>query len=224
MTGPGPVGSTVLLADPHRIVREGLRRLLDEDGDMSVSAEAATGHQVLEQLRRHPVDVALVELNLPGLGGLDLIRRLRAEWPALGVLVLTVHAEEQYALRAFRAGAQGYLSKDCAPEELLGALRKVAGGGAYLSPALAERLAVELTGLHEAPAHTLLSDREFEVFRMIVAGLRLTEIAERLHLSVKTVSTHKSRILEKMKLDSTAALVRYGVQHGLFVEDTEPRR
>lgn len=212
----------LLLAEPHRIVREGLKRLLADEPGFAVVAEAATGHQVLEQLRRQGADLALIELNLPGLGGIDLVRRLRSEWPTLGVLVLTLQGEEQYALRAFRAGAQGFLNKDCSPEELLTALRKVAAGGAYLSPALAERLAIGLSGLNEAPPHTLLSDREFEVFRLIVEGRRLTDIADTLHLSVKTVSTHKSRILEKMKLDSAAALVRYGVQQGLF-EEPRPR-
>lgn len=207
---------TLLLVDDHRLVREGLRRVLDACDDIRVTGEADSGHAALEAARRAHFDLVVTDLTMPGLSGIDLVRRFKSEFPTLPVLVLTMHAEEQYALRAFRAGANGYMTKDCATDQLVGAVRKVASGGAYVSPALAERLAIELNGLREAPLHTLLSDREFEIFRLIVAGKRLTDIAEMLHLSVKTVSTHKSRILEKMHLDSAAALIRYGLTHKLF--------
>nr|WP_297355799.1 response regulator transcription factor [uncultured Caldimonas sp.] len=206
----------LLLVDDHRLVREGLRRVLESCDDIRVAGEAESGHEALEVARREPLDVVVTDLTMPGLSGIDLIRRFKAEFPELPLLVLTMHAEEQYALRAFRAGANGYMTKDCATDQLVGAVRKVAAGGAYVSPALAERLAIELNGLRDAPLHTLLSDREFEVFRLIVAGKRLTEIADMLHLSVKTVSTHKTRILEKMHLDNAAALIKYGLTHKLF--------
>ncbi len=210
---------SLLLVDDHRLVREGLRRVLEACADIRVTGEADSGHAALEAARQAQFDLVVTDLTMPGLSGIDLVRRFKTEFPALPVLVLTMHAEEQYALRAFRAGANGYMTKDCATDQLVGAVRKVASGGAYVSPALAERIAIELNGLREAPLHTLLSDREFEVFRLIVAGKRLTDIADALHLSVKTVSTHKSRILEKMHLDSTAALIRYGLTHRLFEDN-----
>lgn len=208
----------VLIADDHSIVREGLKRILLAAGDVAVVAEADNGHKALQGVREHKPQVIIVDLSMPGLGGMDLIHRLRSEFAQLAVLVLTVHAEEQYAMRAFRSGANGYLTKDSAAEELVTAVRKVVNGGVYLSPALAERMALEINGLRETPTHTSLTNREFEVFRLIVAGKRLTEIGDALHLSVKTVSTHKSRIMEKMGLDSTAALVKYGIKHRLFDE------
>lgn len=207
---------SVVLADDHQLIREGLRRLLETTPGMRVVAEAGTGHQALEVLRAHAVDVAVLDLSMPGMPGIDLIRRVKTEFPQVAVLVLTMHAEEQYAMRAFRCGASGYLTKDSAGSELVAAIRKVAGGGGYVTPALAERLAIGLNNSRQAPAHASLSDREFEVFRQIVAGRRLTDIAADLSLSVKTISTHKTRILEKMALDSTAALIKYGVEHRLF--------
>jgi len=207
---------SVALADDHQLMREGLRRLLEATPGMHVAGEAANGHEALELLRRVPVDVAVLDLSMPGMTGMELIRRVKTEYPQVAVLVLTMHAEEQYAMRAFRCGASGYLTKDSAGDELVQAIRKVARGGGYVTSALAERLAMGLSTLREAPRHASLTDREFEIFRRIVAGQRLTEIAEQLHLSVKTVSTHKSRVLEKMGLDSTAALIRYGLENRLF--------
>jgi DNA-binding NarL/FixJ family response regulator len=209
----------LLLVDDHRLVREGLRRVLESCDDIRVAGEAESGHEALDVARRERLDMVVTDLTMPGLSGIDLVRRFKSEFPSLPLLVLTMHAEEQYALRAFRAGANGYMTKDCAADQLVGAVRKVAAGGAYVSPSLAERLAIELNGLREAPVHTLLSDREFEVFRLIVAGKRLTEIADMLHLSVKTVSTHKTRVLEKMHLDNTAGLIKYGLTHKLFDDD-----
>jgi DNA-binding NarL/FixJ family response regulator len=212
-----PLQISVVLADDHQLMREGLRRLLEGVQGIHVVAEACSGHEVLQILSQHPVDVAVLDLSMPGMPGMELIRRVKTDFPQVAVLVLTMHAEEQYALRAFRSGASGYLTKDSAAEELVQAIRKVASGGGYVTAALAERLAIGLNTMRDgALPHASLSDREFEVFRHIVAGQRMSEIADTLHLSIKTVSTHKTRILEKMGLDSTAALIRYALEHRLF--------
>jgi DNA-binding NarL/FixJ family response regulator len=210
----------LLLVDDHTIVREGLKRILEPIADSWTITEAGTGFQALEFLRRQHFDLAIVDLSMPGMNGLDLIRRIKAEWPATAVLVLSMHAEEQYALRAFKAGANGYVTKDGASAELVNAVRKVAAGGAYVSAGLAERVIQQLNGTVEVPRHAELSDRELEVLQRIVAGERLTDIAEALHLSVKTVSTHKSRIQEKLQLPSNAALIRYGLEHQLDKADS----
>ena len=209
------MGPALLLVDDHTIVREGLRRILEAQGDGWQITEAGSGFQALECLRRQPIDVAIVDLSMPGMSGLELIKRIRAEHPKVRLLVLSMHAEDQYALRAFRAGAHGYVTKDTAPAELAVAVGKVAAGGAYITASLAERVVQQLNGAAQAPLHTQLSDRELEVLQRIVAGQRPTEIAAALHLSVKTVSTHKSRIQEKLQLPSTAALIRYGLEQQL---------
>jgi DNA-binding NarL/FixJ family response regulator len=214
-TLPGTGPSTVLLVDDHTIVREGLKRILETAADDWEITEAGSGFQALECLRRAAFRIAIVDLSMPGMSGLELIKRIRAEFPDVVVLVLSMHAEEQYALRAFRAGANGYVTKDSASAELVAAVRKVATGGAYVSASLAERVVQQLNGAALAPRHTQLSDRELEVLQRIVAGQRPTEIAEALHLSVKTISTHKSRIQEKLHLPNTAALIRYGLEHQL---------
>jgi DNA-binding NarL/FixJ family response regulator len=205
----------ILIVDDHAIVREGLVRILEGTGCGWQVAEATSGLQALEWLRRHDATLAIVDLSMPGLPGLELIRRLKTEFPKLRVLVLSMHAEEQYALRAFHAGAHGYVTKDRAPSELVAAVLKVSGGGAYVTASLAEQVVQQLNGASAAPRHAQLSDRELEVLRRIVAGQRLSDIAEALHLSIKTVSTHKRRILDKLMLPSMAALIRYGMEHGL---------
>jgi DNA-binding NarL/FixJ family response regulator len=205
----------LLLVDDHTIVREGLKRILEPMADDWQVTEAGTGFQALECLRHQRFDLAIVDLSMPGMNGLDLIRRIKAEWASVSVLVLSMHAEEQYALRAFKAGANGYVTKDSAATELVAAVRKVAAGGAYVSAGLAERVVQQLNGVVNVPRHSELSDRELEVLQRIVDGQRLTQIAEALHLSVKTVSTHKSRILEKLQLPNTAALIRYGFENQL---------
>jgi DNA-binding NarL/FixJ family response regulator len=167
------------------------------------------------------VDVLVTDLSMPGMPVMDLIRRVKSEFPEVAVLVLTMHAEEHFATRAFRCGAHGYLTKDSAGELLVSAIRKVAQGGMYVTAAMAERLAIGLRHDSTAPVHDALSNRELEICRRIVAGMRLTDIANELHLSIKTVSTHKARILEKLGLDGIASLVRYGMQHGLC-DQTEP--
>lgn len=209
----------ILIVDDHAIVREGLKRVLESTASSWTVTEADGGFEALDLLRRQRFDLAIVDLSMPGMNGLELLRRARAEFPRLMLLILSMHAEEQYAMRAFKSGANGYLTKDSAPRELAAAVRKVASGGAYVSSALAERMVLHLNGAQEAPAHVHLSDRELDVLRRLTAGERPTEIAQALHLSVKTVSTHKSRIQSKLQLPTTAALIRYGVAHGLAADD-----
>ena len=204
----------VLLADDHTLVREGLRQLLGATADIRVEGEAANGDEALALVRANDYDLAVLDMSMPGLSGIELIKRLRLEKPRLRLLVLSMHAEQQYPLRALKAGASGYLTKDSASAQLASVIRKVAGGGVHISEAAAAQL-VGATNDGDALPHTRLSDREFEVFRLLVAGEGPTGIAERLHLSVKTVSTHKTRILEKMGVASTADLVRYAVENGL---------
>ena len=205
----------ILIVDDHAIVREGLVRILEGTGRGWQVAEAASGLQALEWLRRNDAGLAIVDLSMPGLPGLELIRRLKSEFPCLRVLVLSMHAEEQYALRAFQAGAHGYVTKDRAPAELVDAVSKVAGGGAYVTASLAEQVVQQLSGATGVPRHAHLSDRELDVLRRIVGGQSLSSIAQALYLSIKTVSTHKRRIQDKLQLPTTAALIRYGLEHGL---------
>lgn len=208
----------ILIVDDHTIVREGLARILASAGDAWTVNEASSGLQALEWLRREPTDLAIVDLSMPGMNGLELIRRMQSEFGKVARLVLSMHAEEQYALRAFKAGANGYLTKDGASSELVTAVRKVASGGAYVTASLAERVVLQLNHQTSAARHTRLSDRELDVLRRLVAGQRPTDIAQALHLSVKTISTHKARIQEKLQLPTLADLIRYGMEHGLHVD------
>jgi DNA-binding NarL/FixJ family response regulator len=210
----------LLLVDDHTIVREGIKRILQPVAGEWVVSEAGTGFQALDCLRRERYAVAIVDLSMPGMTGLELIRRIKAEHASVAVVVLSMHAEEQYAMRAFKAGASGYLTKDSAAAELIAAVRKVAAGGSYVTASLAERVVQQLSGMAPAPRHAELSDRELDVLQRIVAGERLTDIAEALHLSVKTVSTHKTRIQEKLQLPSMAALIRYGLEQQLEKQDS----
>lgn len=206
-----PTMIRILLCDDHKIVRDGLKRILAATADLEVAAEASSGDEALALVKANDYDVAMVDMSMPGLSGLDLIKRLKIEKPALKLLVLSMHGEQQYAARALKAGASGYLNKDSAGEQLVVALRKVAAGGVHITDAAAASL-LQASG---KPPHETLSDREFEVMRLLVEGLGPTDIGERLHLSVKTVSTHKTRILEKLGLGSTAELVRYAMEHKL---------
>lgn len=215
MSDGGAAALRLLIVDDHAIVREGLKRVLESTAAGWQVAEAEGGFQALDLLRHQAFDLAIIDLSMPDMSGLELLRRIRLDHPPLKVLVLSMHAEEQYAVRAFRAGANGYVTKDSAARELAAAVRKVAGGGAYVSSLLAESLVLHLNGALDTPAHAHLSDRELEVFRRLVAGERPTDIARALHLSVKTVSTHKSRIQAKLALPTTAALIRYGVEQGV---------
>jgi DNA-binding NarL/FixJ family response regulator len=219
-------GWRILLVDDHLLVREGLRRILESSGEPWVVTEASSGFHALDRLRQESFDLVSIDLSMPGLSGLELTRRIKAEFPHLPILVLSMHAEEGYALRAFQAGAGGYLTKDAAPAELLSAMRKVATGGTYVTPSLAERVVRQLNGTVDVAPHSRLSDRELDILRRMVRGQRLTDIAHGLNLSIKTVSTHKSRIQEKLKLPGTAALIRYGMDHRLHLGpddvDVEP--
>lgn len=207
----------VLLADDHGLVREGLRGILAKGADIEVAAEAATGDEVLALVRKREFDLALLDLSMPGLSGLALIKRLKVERPKLRILVLSMHGEAQYAARALKAGASGYLTKDSAAAQLLGAIRKIAAGGVQISEtAAAQLIGASPTG--DTPLHEALSDREYEVLRQIVAGRTVTDIADALSVSVKTISTHKARILQKLNLAGTADLVRYAIEHGLTDE------
>lgn len=213
----------ILIIDDHAVVREGLRRILEAaERDWSIT-EAGTALQALEIMRHDTFDLAIVDLSMPGMNGLEFLRRARPEYPRMRVLVLSMHAEEQYAMRAFKAGASGYVTKDCASKELAGAVRKVNEGSPYVSSNLAERMVLQLSGGVEASRHSELSNRELDVLKRLVAGQRPTEIARTLHLSVKTISTHKRRILERLDLPNLAALVRYGLHHGLGPDEPGAR-
>jgi DNA-binding NarL/FixJ family response regulator len=205
----------VLIADDHPIVRRGLRDILEEESDIQVIAEAGDGRQALERIERDDPDVVVLDLNMPPPGGLEVLERLRRARSSTPVLVLSVHPEEQYAVRALKSGAAGYLSKDAAPTELVSAVRRVHGGGRYVSPAVAERLALAVTGDVRPVPHEALSAREFQVLRMIGSGMTVSEIGRELCLSAKTVSTYRARILEKMQLQTTADLIRYVVEQQL---------
>jgi len=204
----------VLIADDHQIVRDGLKRILAATPDIEVSAEAASGDEALALTRANDYDLALLDMSMPGLSGIELVKRLKSEKPKMKLLVLSMHGEQQYAARALKAGASGYLTKDSAAQQLVGAIRKVAGGGLHISEAAAASLVAGTAG--EGAPHTRLSDREYQVFRLLASGKGPGEIAEQLHLSIKTVSTHKTRILEKMQLGGTAELVRYALEHQLL--------
>jgi DNA-binding NarL/FixJ family response regulator len=201
----------VLLTEDHKIVRDGLKGILAATNDITVAGEAADGNEALALVKANDYDVAMLDMSMPGLSGIDLIKRLKVEKPALRVLVLSMHGEQQYAARALKAGASGYLTKDSAAEQLVGAIRKIAAGGVHIS----EAAAAGLVAAQQSP-HQALSDREFEVLRLLATGLSPTDIGERLHLSVKTVSTHKANVLDKLGLGSTAELVRYALEHKLL--------
>ena len=211
----------IVIADDHAIVREGLKRIVAAGEDMEVLAEAAEGAQVMQRVRELEFDVLVLDLSMPGRSGMELIRLAKAEKPRLRILVLSMHQELQYAVRAIKAGASGYLTKESAPGELVLALRKIAGGGAYVTSEVAEQLALgAMPGGSEAP-HEALSPREFEVFRQLAAGMSVTAIAGRLNVSVKTVSTHKANLMQKLSLQNQSELVRYAIRHGL-AEPLEP--
>lgn len=204
----------VLVVDDHVVVRDGLKRILAASTDLQVAGEAGDGDQALALARANHYDVVVLDMSMPGLAGLDLIKRLKIEKPALRILVLSMHGEQQYAARALKAGASAYLNKDSAAEQLLVALRKIAAGGVHLSDATAAQLITANAG--DGPPHARLSDREFEIFKLLAAGSSPGEIAKRLHLSVKTVSTHKTNVQIKLGLAGTAELVRYALEHKLL--------
>ena len=205
----------VFVADDHDVVRRGLEQIVATQSGWEVAGEARRADDVLPGLRSIPVDVVILDISMGGRSGIDVLGHIRAELPALPVLVLSMHAEEQYATRCLRAGASGYLQKDSSPEEIIAAVERVAGGRRYVSDALAGTLAEEATREILAP-HERLSDREFEVFRLLAEGMSATDIAESLHLSVKTVSTYRTRILEKTGFHSNADIIAYAMRAGLL--------
>lgn len=204
----------ILIADDHAIMRGGLKQLIEFDPRLQVVAEAENGSQVLEQLRSTAVDLLLLDMSMPGLSGADLITRITAHHANLPILVLSMHNEAQIAQRALKAGANGYLTKDHNPETLLAAIHKVAAGGRYLDPRIAEQLAFASSTPQEGALHHL-SDREFEILRLLARGLSVNEIAERLVISNKTVSTHKTRLMEKMGFNNNAEIIKFAVAQGL---------
>ncbi len=205
----------VLIADDHAIVRQGLKQILSETEDMLVTGEADDGAEALGLARQQPWDVFLLDVSMPNRNGIDTLKQLKKEFPRLPVLILSMHPEEQYAVRALKAGASGYLTKQSAPEQLVNAIRQVASGKKYLSPAVAQQLADAISEDTEKSPHERITDREYQVLKLIAAGKTLTQIAETLNLGVATVSTYRARLLEKMGLRSTAELIRYGLEHGL---------
>jgi DNA-binding NarL/FixJ family response regulator len=205
----------ILIADDHSIVRQGLKQIVSECPGMVVAGEAESGQEVLELVRERDFDVAIVDIAMPGRGGLEILKDLKAEKPSMKVMVLSMYSEEQYAIRSLRDGASAYLTKGSAPDELVQAIRAVAEGKRYITPAVAERMATYIEADSEHPAHESLSDRELQVLVLLGSGRSVGDIAGELSLSVKTISTYRARILEKTGMQTTGQLIKYAVQHNL---------
>lgn len=205
----------VLVAEDHTIVREGIKQLIGMAGDLSVVGEACNGEQLLENLRQTACEVVLLDLSMPGVSGLEAISRIRAMDRPPAILVLSMHDEAQMAARALKVGAAGYATKDSDPALLLTAIRRVAGGGRYIDPDLADRMVFEVGLTDSRPPHSTLSEREFSVFERLVQGANVNEIAQQMALSNKTISTHKARLMQKLNVNSMADLVRYALEHKL---------
>lgn len=210
----------LVIADDHTIMREGLKRILNGAENIEVVGEAVNGFEVLAKVREGGFDLLLLDLSMPGRSGIELIRQIKSEAPKLPILVLTMHEEEQYAVRTIRAGARGYLTKESAGTQLLSAIARVASGRPYISAEVAEQLALEIMEPHDSLPHERLSNRELEIFKLLVHGKSITEIADSLHLSVKTISTHKTRMLQKMRMHSLAELVQYAVAQNMISTPT----
>lgn len=206
----------LLIADDHTILREGLKQLLALDDDLRVVAEAENGVIAMERLRQDDIDLLLLDMNMPGLSGEDLVARIHAHYPEQKILVLSMHNEPQIAQRTLRAGAGGYLCKVCSPETLLGAIRRVAAGARFIDPEIAEHIALEASGLKQRPHHDTLTEREFQILRLFARGASVGQIADTLTISSKTVSTHKARLMEKMGFSSNAEIVRYAISQRLI--------
>jgi len=205
----------IIIADDHPIVRAGMKQIISEAADMRVADEAGDGRQLLHKIRTENFDVVILDITMPHIDGLDVLKQLKIEKPKLPVIILSIHPESQYALRVLKAGASGYVTKTSAPDELITAIRKVNRGGKYISASVAEKLAFQLEAEFEEMPHEALSDREYQVLCMLASGKTVTEIADELALSVKTVSTYRSRILEKMNMKNNAELIHYAVQNKL---------
>ncbi|MBP8979857.1 MAG: response regulator transcription factor [Syntrophobacterales bacterium] len=205
----------ILIADDHPIVRAGFKLVISDTQDMTVADEAGNGQEVLNLIRKHDYDIVLLDISMPGRNGLEVLKDLKAEKPKLPVMILSIYPEEQYAVRALRAGASGYMTKASAPNELIAAIRKISQGGKYISASLAEKLTDYLDEDASKPLHEKLSDREYQVMLLIASGKTVSDIADELCLSVKTISTYRSHILEKMKLKNNAEITLYAVQNKL---------
>jgi len=212
----------VIIADDHTIVREGLKQLLTVEGGFDIVGEARDGFEVMQRVRASEFDVLLLDISMPGKSGLELIKLVKHEKPKVRVLVLSMHQEHQYAVRAIRSGASGYLTKESASAELANALRKIAAGGAYITPEVGEQLALGAMGHGTDAPHTALSDREFQVLRMLASGKSVSDVGQELHLSVKTISTHKARLMQKLGVATTNELIRYALEHRLMDEGASP--
>jgi DNA-binding NarL/FixJ family response regulator len=207
----------ILIADDHAIVREGLKQIVQDTSDITVAGEAADGWEVLELVREQSWDLVLLDLAMPGRGGIETLKRLKREAPNLPVLILSIYPEDQYAVRALKDGASGYLTKESAPDELVMAIRKAARGGRYVSPTLGEKLAADLNSRGStALPHQALSDRELEVMLMLASGKTVTQVAKELSLSVKTISTNRARLLQKMGMNTNTELTYYAVKQRLL--------
>ena len=207
----------ILIADDHAIVRGGLKQIVATTTDIVAAGEATHGAEVIDKVRQAELDLLLLDMTMPGLSGVDLVRRVRTDKPGLPILVLSMHNEGQVVSRALRAGATGYVTKDSDPAILLAAIRKVAAGGRFIDPALVDAIVFD-AGNGDRPPHDLLSDREFQVLQKIVAGEAIGEIGAALNLSAKTISTHKMRLMQKLGVDNNADLIRYALRHGLAQE------
>jgi len=206
----------ILIADDHAIVRQGLKQILADTPDLVVVGEAANGVEALRMLREQPYDMLLLDISMPGKSGIEVLKQIKQEAPKLPVLILSIYPEEQYAVRLIKAGAACYLSKESAPEQLVTAIRTVAAGKRFISPSVAELLANELERDSDQPPHQALSDREFQILRLIASGKTVSEIADALALSVKTVSTYRTRLLDKMQLKNNAELTHYAIKNNLI--------
>ena len=206
----------ILIADDHPVVRRGLKEILADALPDAGFCEAGNGDEVLGQLGKSAVTLLVLDINMPGRSGVDVLRDVKHSYPRLPVIILSVHPEEQYGVRCLRAGAAAYINKESASDELAIATRKILNGGRYISASLAEKLIGTLDEQGDKPLHESLSDREHEVMKMIAAGVHLTEIGERLHVSVKTISSYRARIMEKMQMTSNAELTRYAMTHSLI--------
>ena len=211
----------ILVADDHAIIRDGLRKILADTDDLIVAGEACNGHMVLEKIQEREWSMIMLDLSMPGRHGIELIKLIKEKCPKLPILIFSMHPEEQFAVRAIRAGASGYLSKEEDSDLFIPAIRRVARGGMFISPKVAELLATDISPIKKSQSHTILSNREFEIFIRIVRGMNLTEIADEFSLSIKTISTHKTHILDKMGLNNHVDLVRYAVENNLL--DLSPR-
>jgi two-component system invasion response regulator UvrY len=205
----------ILVADDHAVVRNGLKQIVSDTHDMVIAAEASNGQEALNKALKDDYDIVLLDITMPDRSGLDILKEIKSKKPELPVLILSMHPEEQYAVRALKAGATGYLTKESAPDELIRAMRRVSEGGKYVTLSLAEKLASVLETDAEKPLHQVLSDREYQILCMIASGKRVKQIADELLLSVKTISTYRSRVLQKMKMNSNIELIRYAIQNRL---------